>query len=155
MFAKEEGERLENLNTDMVKTILQHREPMLLVDEVVECIVGKWAKAKKHFTGKEEFFKGHFPSFPVVPGVLLLEALAQTGAIAVLTMKEYAGKLAFFATANNVKFRKMVLPGECVEMEVTIDHISKVGGKGRGIAWVDGQKACESSLTFAIAKGDE
>ena len=137
-----------------IKRIIPHREPMLMVDEIIEVKENEDGKkvivGKKTFTGDEEFFKGHFPSFPIVPGVLILEAIAQTGAVYALSMDEYNGKTAFLVGAENVKWRKSVLPHDTIIMEVTEINIRHGLGKCFGKAYVNGKLACQAELIVAI-----
>ncbi len=146
------GESLNGLNQEQIKQIIPHREPFLLVDEVIGCTVGQKIKAVKHVTGEEDFFKGHFPEMPVMPGVLQLEALAQAGAVSVLSLDDFKGKIALFGAANNVKFRRQVVPGDELTLEVEMTRLSKVAGKGKGVASVNGEVTCEGELTFVFAK---
>lgn len=142
-------------NHEQIKEILPHRYPFLLVDtiEVLDEVEGK-----KHIIGKkcvtcnEPFFQGHFPVKAVMPGVLILEALAQTGAVMVLSMPEYKGKLAFFAGADNVKWRRQVVPGDVLTLEVTEDRIRRGIGKGFAKAYVNGELACSAEITFGIGE---
>ena len=98
----------------------------------------------------EYFFQGHFPTEPVMPGVLIIEALAQTGAVALLKRDEFKGKIAYFGGINNAKFRKKVVPGDTLRLEVELTKIRGVAGIGKGIAYVDGKKVCEAELTFMV-----
>jgi len=138
------------LTTQEIKEILPHRYPFLLVDRVLEMEPGVRAVSEKMVTINEHFFQGHFPDYPVMPGVLIIEALAQTGAIAVLSVPEFQGKIAFFGGVDKVRFRRQVRPGDVLRMEVTIEKIKRGVGKGTGKATVDGEIACEGGLLFAI-----
>jgi 3-hydroxyacyl-[acyl-carrier-protein] dehydratase len=133
-----------------IQKILPHRYPFLLVDRVTEVVEGKSVKGYKNVTMNEPFFQGHFPSEPIMPGVLILEALAQVGAIAVLQMEEYKGKIPLFAGADKVKWRKQVVPGDKLELSCEIIKLRGPIGIGKGIATVDGKKVCEAELMFAI-----
>lgn len=133
-----------------IMEILPHRYPFLLLDRVEEIVEGKSAKGYKNVSINEGFFQGHFPSHPVMPGVLILEALAQLGAVAILSMEENKGKIAFFAGADKVKWRKQVLPGDKLDMTVEIVKMKGKVGIGKGIATVDGKKVCEGEIMFAI-----
>lgn len=131
--------------------LLPHRPPFLLVDELIELeplvsAIGRW-----HLTGEEYFFAGHFPGQPTLPGVLMVEALAQVGACAALVSPKYAGKIPFFGAANKVKFRRQVIPGETLELEVIFTRLSARGGKATGVARVDGEIACSAELLVVMA----
>lgn len=138
------------LGSKEIMEILPHRYPFLMIDRVTEVEEGKFAKGYKNVSINENFFQGHFPNHPVMPGVLILEALAQLGAVSILSKEEFKGKIAFFAGANNVKWRKQVLPGDRLDMEVEIVKFKGKVGIGKGVAFVDGQKACEGEIIFAI-----
>lgn len=138
------------LEAKEIMDILPHRYPFLLLDRVTEIVDGKSAKGYKNVSINEGFFQGHFPTHPVMPGVLILEALAQLGAVAVLSKEENKGKIAFFAAADKVKWRKQVLPGDKLEMEIEIIKMRGKVGIGKGIATVEGKKVCEGEITFAI-----
>ena len=130
--------------------IIPHRPPFLLVDRVLEIEIGKKITAQKAVTMNEPFFVGHFPGEPVMPGVLIIEALAQAGAIALLSMDEYKGKIAYFGALNNAKFRKKVVPGDTLKLEVEFLKLKKNAGIGLAKAYVDGKIAAEAELTFII-----
>ena len=132
-----------------IMNIIPHRYPFLLIDKV-ESLEGNKIVATKNVTMNEYFFQGHFPVEPVMPGVLIVEALAQAGAVALLTREEFKGKIAYFGGINNAKFRKKVVPGDTLTLEVELTKIRGVAGIGKGIAYVDGKKACEAELTFMI-----
>jgi 3-hydroxyacyl-[acyl-carrier-protein] dehydratase len=138
------------LNINQIKEIIPHRYPFLLLDRVEEMIPGQKVIAKKNVTANEEFFNGHFPQEPVMPGVLIIEALAQAGAVALLSMDEFKGKTAYFGGMDKVKFRKKVVPGDTLMLDVEIIKVKKVAGIGKGIAYVDGKKVAEAELTFMI-----
>ncbi|QNO15666.1 3-hydroxyacyl-ACP dehydratase FabZ [Alkalicella caledoniensis] len=144
-------ERLENLNIEDIKKIIPHRYPFLLVDKIEEVEIGKRAVGYKNVTANEEYFNGHFPDYPVMPGVLMVEAMAQVGAVAILSKQENKNKLAFFAGIDKVRFKKQVIPGDVLKLEVEI--ISQRGpiGKGQGTVTVDGKVAVTAELMFAIA----
>ena len=131
--------------------VLPHRDPFLLVSEVIELLPGERARAVWHLTGDEAFWAGHFPGRPTLPGVLMVESLAQVGAIALLTDERFAGKLPLFGGIDKARFRRQVVPGETLELAVTLGRISGVAGKGTGIATVEGQKACQVDLLFVLA----
>ncbi len=131
--------------------LLPHRPPFRFVDEVASVAPGESAAARWHITGDEPWLSGHFPGNPVVPGVLQLESLAQTGAIALLADDRYAGKLPLFGGVEEVRFRRVVQPGDTIDLEVTLERLSARGGWGRGRASVAGKTTCEARLFFAIA----
>lgn len=139
------------IDREGIKEILPHREPFLLIDEVHEYEPGKGAKAVWHITEDLPFFKGHFPGRPILPGVLMAEALAQTGAVAILTDPRFAGRLAVFGGIDKMKFRGMVTPGDDLELETDLTRLSSVGGRGRGTARVNGKVVCEGDIMFAFA----
>jgi 3-hydroxyacyl-[acyl-carrier-protein] dehydratase len=132
--------------------VLPHRDPFLLVSEITELVPGERAKGLWRLTGDEAFWAGHFPGRPTLPGVLMVESLAQVGAVALLTDDRFAGKLPLFGGIDKARFRRQVVPGEVLELEVTLDQLSGVAGKGRGVATVDGQKACQADLLFVLAR---
>lgn len=132
-----------------IMEIIPHRYPFLLLDKV-ESIDGNKIVAKKNVTMNEYFFQGHYPNEPVMPGVLIVEAMAQAGAVAILSKDEFRGKTPFFGGINNAKFRKMVKPGDTLILEVELLKIRSMAGMGKGIAYVDGKKVAEAELTFII-----
>jgi 3-hydroxyacyl-[acyl-carrier-protein] dehydratase len=132
--------------------VLPHRAPFLFIDEVLEVDPGQSARALWNLTGKEAFFAGHFPGNPVLPGVLIVEAMAQTGALAVLTDERFAGRLVLFGGVDRARFRRQVVPGDCLEMATTLERMSDHGaGYGTGRATVNGELACEARLLFVCA----
>lgn len=138
------------MNNQEIQNILPHRYPFLLVDRIEEVEQGKRAVGIKNVTVNEPFFQGHFPGNPIMPGVLIVEALAQVGGVAILSMEEYKGKLAVFAGIDKVRFRKQVVPGDVLRMEVELIAIKCGIGKAKASATVDGKLACEGQLMFAI-----
>ncbi|MGL9728805.1 3-hydroxyacyl-ACP dehydratase FabZ [Enterococcus sp. DIV0756] len=138
------------LTIEEIKEIIPHRYPMLLIDRVEELEAGKSIKAKKNVSVNEPFFQGHFPHEPVMPGVLIVEAMAQAGAIALLSMDEFKGKTAYFGGIDKAKFRKKVVPGDTLVLEVELTKVRSSAGCGKGIAYVDGKKVAEAELTFMI-----
>lgn len=135
-----------------VLSILPHRYPFLLVDRLVELEPGKKASAIKNVTINEPFFQGHFPGEPVMPGVLILESLAQVGAAAVLSMPENKDKLATFAKIDNFRFKRQVKPGDRLELSVVLTAIKRNIGKGKAEARVDGEIAAHGELWFALVE---
>jgi 3-hydroxyacyl-[acyl-carrier-protein] dehydratase len=132
-------------------SLLPHRPPFRFVDVVDELVAGTSVVARYRVTGEEAFLSGHFPGNPVFPGVLQLEALAQAGAIGVLSDERYAGKLPLFGGVEKARFRRLVRPGDEMTLSVELERLSARGGWGHGLASVAGQKACEARLLFAIA----
>lgn len=134
-----------------IQSIIPHRAPFLLIDKITELDIenGK-AVGYKSVTFNEPFFAGHFPQEPVMPGVLIIEALAQTGAVAVLSMDQFKGKIAFFAGIENAKFRQKVVPGDLLRLEVEMTTIKRNIGKAKAKAYVEDKLACQCELMFAI-----
>lgn len=141
---------MTSLSITEIKEIIPHRYPMLLIDRVEELVVGECIIAKKNVTINEPFFQGHFPHEPVMPGVLIIEAMAQAGAVALLSIEEFKGKTAYFGGIDKAKFRKKVTPGDTLILEVELLKVKANAGMGKGIAKVDGKKVAEAELTFMI-----
>jgi len=139
------------LDSVAIRKIIPHRYPFLLVDRIDALEPGKGASGIKNVSVNEQFFQGHFPDYPVMPGVLIVEAIAQVGAIALLSLDEHAGKIAFFAGINNVRFKRQVKPGDTLNLQVELKQIRRGIGSGDGIATVDGEIACRGEFMFAIA----
>ena len=138
------------LNIQEIMEILPHRPPFLLVDKIIACEPGQSATGIKCVTMNEPFFTGHFPGHPVMPGVLILEALAQTGAVAALSLEENKGKLALFGGVKNARFRRQVVPGDVLELSCELIDRRGPVGYGKAVARVDGKVAAQAELTFVI-----
>ena len=138
------------LEIEEIKEILPHRYPFLLVDRILELDPGVRAVGLKNVTVNEPFFQGHFPLHPVMPGVLIIEAMAQVGGVMILSIDENKGKLAYLGTINDAKFRRPVVPGDALEMEVVLLRIRGNTGKVRCIARVGGQEAASAEILFAL-----
>ena len=140
-------------NSDQIAQILPHRYPFALVDRIVDGEEGKWAKGIKCVTVNEPFFQGHFPQYHVMPGVLIVEAMAQVGGVALLSMPQNKGKLALFGGIKNARFRRQVTPGDVLEMTCTLTKQKGPVGIGEAQATVNGQVVATAELTFALVAG--
>lgn len=138
------------LNSNQIQEIIPHRYPFLLVDKIIECEPGKKAVGIKCVSANEMQFMGHFPQKHVMPGVLIIEALAQTGAVALLMEEENKGKLAFFGGIKSARFKRQVVPGDVLELHCEITMRKGAVGIGKAVAYVDGKVAVSAELTFAI-----
>ena len=140
------------LNANQIQEIIPHRYPFLLVDQIEELVPGERAVGYKCVTYHEEFFRGHFPQEPVMPGVLIIEALAQTGAVAILSLEENKGKVAYFGAINQAKFKQKVRPGAKLKLECEIIRRKGPVGIGKATAYVDGKTAVTAELTFMVGQ---
>lgn len=138
------------LNTKQIMEIIPHRHPFLLVDTIEEMVPGEYAIGKKCVTYNESHFAGHFPDEPVMPGVLLVEALAQVGAVSILSVEENKGKTAYFASIRSARFKNKVVPGDVLMLECKLTDFRGGIGVGKGVAKVDGKPVCMVELTFAV-----
>ena len=143
------------LNIEQIQALLPHRYPFLLVDRITECTPGQGASGVKCVTANEPFFQGHFPHYKVMPGVLIIEALAQVGAVAILSVPENRGKLALFGGIKNARFKQQVRPGDVLELECELTAQRGPVGFGTATAKVNGKTACKAELTFALTPGPE
>ncbi len=141
---------MNHLDINQLKEILPHRHPFLLVDYVEDYEPGKYAVGYKCVTYREDFFEGHFPDEPVMPGVLIIEALAQTGAVAILTMEEFKGKKVYFGGIDKCRFKGIVSPGDKLRLETRLIRAKGPMGVGDALATVDGKTVAEAQLTFMV-----
>ena len=139
------------LTAKEIMEIIPHRQPFMLLDTVEDLVPGKYAVARKCVTYNEPFFQGHFPGEPVMPGVLIIEALAQAGAVAILSKEENRGKTAYFAAINSAKFKNKVIPGDVLTLETEIIKAKGPMGIGKATATVDGKLVVSAELTFAVS----
>lgn len=140
------------LNKEQIKDIIPHREPFLLIDEVIALDPGKKCVARTYIKEEDFWFQGHFPGNPVTPGVLMIEMLAQTGAVCAGSLPENKGKIALFARIEKAKFKRMVLPGDVLTLEVEMVKLKGPVGIGKAVATVEGEMAVTAELTFAFQK---
>ncbi|WP_342578655.1 3-hydroxyacyl-ACP dehydratase FabZ [Psychrobacillus sp. FSL K6-2843] len=138
------------LDIQKIKEVIRHRYPFLLVDRILELEEGKRAVGIKNITANENFFNGHFPDYPVMPGVLIVEALAQVSAVVMLTKEGNKGRLGLLAGIDKCRFKKQVKPGDQLRLEIEITRLKGPIGKCKGIATVDGELVCEAEITFAF-----
>ncbi|MCI2147095.1 MAG: 3-hydroxyacyl-ACP dehydratase FabZ [Clostridiales bacterium] len=143
------------LNNDEIRSILPHRYPFLLVDRIVDMEPGEYARGIKCVSANEMQFLGHFPQKSVMPGVLILEALAQTGACAILSLPEYQGKIVVFGGVKKCRFRRVVVPGDVLEMSCEITGKKGPVGFGKAVAKVDGEIAVDAEISFAISDAEQ
>ncbi|MBM6753700.1 3-hydroxyacyl-ACP dehydratase FabZ [Lactobacillus alvi] len=141
---------LKDLDVTQIQKILPHRYPMLLIDRVDEVEPGQYAIARRNVTINETVFNGHFPNNPVLPGALIVESLAQTGAVALLSQPDFKGKTAYFGGIKSAEFRRVVRPGDQMLLKVELEKVKGSIGIGKAVATVDGQRACTAELTFMI-----
>jgi 3-hydroxyacyl-[acyl-carrier-protein] dehydratase len=138
-----------------IMRIIPHRYPFLMVDRIVELEPGKRVVGIKQVTANEPQFTGHFPGRPIMPGVLMVEALAQTAGVAVMALDEYRGKLGLFAGIDECRFRRMVVPGDTLRLEVTVEKLRGMFGRVKAVATVDGDVAVEATLSIIIPRDQE
>jgi len=138
------------LNSNQIQEIIPHRYPFLLVDRIIELEAGVRAVGIKNVSVNEPFFQGHFPQEHIMPGVLIIEAMAQVGAVAILSLPQYQGKIAYFAGIKEAKFRRKVIPGDTLRVEIILVTLRGSFGIGEAKAYVDGQLAVEATLTFGF-----
>ena len=138
-----------------MRGLIPHRYPFLLVDRIEELEPGIRAVGIKNVTQNEPFFQGHFPDYPVMPGVLIIEAMAQVGAVGVMAGGQHRDKLALFAGIDGVRFRRQVLPGDVLRMEVEVERLKGRVGRGKGRTVVDNERVCEADLMFAFAEKEQ
>ncbi|WP_027107802.1 3-hydroxyacyl-ACP dehydratase FabZ [Lacticigenium naphthae] len=143
---------MTTLNVKEIQELIPNRYPIYFIDKVTELIPGEHVTAVKNVTINEEIFQGHFPGEPVLPGVYIVEALAQAGSIPLLKMDNFQNQTAYLGGLNKVKFRKKVVPGDQLILKVDIVKLKEYAGIGKGVAYVDGKKVCEAEMTFIIGR---
>ena len=141
---------MNKLNKKEIEQIIPHRDPFLFVDEISDYVPGEYAKGLKYVSKDEYYFKGHFPGNPIMPGVIILETLAQVGAIMMLTLEKFKGKIVLFAGIDKVRFKKIVRPGDVLEIEAKILNVRLNIGKGEGKATLNGEVVCVAEFLFSI-----
>lgn len=141
---------MPELDIEAIKQILPHRYPFLLVDRILALEPGKRAVGLKNVTANEPFFQGHFPQRSIMPGVLIIEIMAQVGGVMILSLEEHQGKLAYIGTVDNAKFRRPVVPGDTLEVEVELLRLRGNAGKVKCVARVGGEEAAEAEIMFAL-----
>lgn len=143
------------LTSGEIQEIIPHRYPFLMVDRILEVVSGEKAVGIKNVSVNEPFFQGHFPGNPVMPGVLIVEAMAQVGAVALLSRDEFKGKLVLFRGIDKLRFREVVHPGDTLTIEVALTGLKGVVGRGKGRAWVGKKLAASGELIFALVEREE
>ena len=149
---RKEADIMNSLTVEQIQEIVPHRHPFLLLDRIEDYEPGQYAVGYKAVTYREDFFRGHFPQKAVMPGVLILEALAQTGAVAILSMPENQGKIAFFGGVQKCRFKGMVMPGDTLKLETKIIKSKGPVGVGQATAYVDGKVVVSAELTFMVGE---
>ena len=138
------------MDIKQIMDVIPHRQPFLLIDKVEEIVEGESVTAIKNVSYNEPFFAGHFPKEPVMPGVLIIEAMAQAGAVAILSMDEFKGKTAYFGGIKNAKFKQKVVPGDTLRLELKIEKLKRNAGIGQGVAYVGDKVAAQAEIIFMI-----
>lgn len=143
------------MNKEQIMEVIPHRDPFLLIDEIVEMEVGVKVKARKYIKEDDFWFKGHFPDYPVTPGVLMIEMLAQAGAVCMLSKPEFKGKIGLFGGIDKAKFRRQVVPGDVLDLEVEVIKQRGPVATCKGLASVGGERAVSCEITCVVADGDK